>query len=118
MDSLWCVIKFISQTMTIQLVGSITAARLMGSKMTARLVGSSMRHYKGGIYRVVGVATCTETADRNLVIYTNDKPTTMGCEWWARDEAEFLGVVVNHRGHIVWRFVQCDDDDDDDVAAQ
>ncbi len=45
------------------------------------------RHYKGGAYVVLGVATHTKTNER-LVVYRSESGAL-----WARDEAEFNSEV-------------------------
>ncbi|GIN93342.1 hypothetical protein J22TS1_43930 [Siminovitchia terrae] len=54
------------------------------------------RHYKGGIYRVLGFAKCSETL-KTQVIYCNE----MTNEMWVRPNKEFMG---KHPKHKVKRF--------------
>ena len=54
------------------------------------------RHYKGGEYKVIGVAKHSETLEE-LVIYTHDD------EFWVRPKKMFLGNV-NKNGEIIPRF--------------
>ena len=57
------------------------------------------RHFKGGLYEVVGVARHSET-DEELVIY---RPQYGARGLWARPRAMFL-EMVGHDGRTVPRF--------------
>ena len=50
--------------------------------------GEFWQHFKGGIYRIVTIATVEATGDR-VVIYTKDTRT------WSRPLSEFLGNVTD-----------------------
>lgn len=57
--------------------------------------GTKLRHYKGGKYTVIGLATHTETLEE-MLIYQNDKDNKV----WVRpinmfyEELEFNGEIV------------------------
>ena len=57
------------------------------------------RHFKGGEYEVIGVATHSETQER-LVVY---RPLYNDSSLWVRPVAMFLETVT-HNGEIVPRF--------------
>lgn len=57
------------------------------------MAGNVYRHFKGGLYRVHGVAVHSETAEL-LVIYSNqDDPRDEPPRLWARPLAMFLSPV-------------------------
>jgi hypothetical protein len=56
------------------------------------------RHYKGGTYTVLGLAT-TEATGIPVVVYTN---VTTG-QWWTRPVEDFI-AMVEHEGEQVPRF--------------
>lgn len=55
------------------------------------------RHFKGGIYEVLGVARHSETEEQ-LVVYQNDSN-----QFWVRPYAMFV-ESVEHEGQVVKRF--------------
>ena len=57
------------------------------------------RHFKGGEYEVLAVATHSETREK-LVVY---RPLYNDSGWWVRPLAMFLETVV-HDGREVRRF--------------
>jgi hypothetical protein len=61
------------------------------------------RHYKGGEYRVHGLATHSETGEQ-LVVY---QPLYGEQAWWVRPLAMFVETVV-HDGKKVSRFTLID----------
>lgn len=60
-------------------------------------------HYKGGKYRVLGVAidSTNEREGRRVVVYTSLANGTM----YARDEKEFTEIVMCPDGEMKQRFV-------------
>ena len=64
------------------------------------------RHYKGGEYRVLGVARHSETEEQ-LVVYT---PLYDDSGLWARPLSMFLETVIRD-GNTVARFSYIDDGD-------
>lgn len=59
--------------------------------------GEFWQHFKGGVYRIVALATVESTGDR-VVVYTGDSGT------WTRPLSEFLGDV-SRDGYVGPRFV-------------
>ncbi|UWD95622.1 DUF1653 domain-containing protein [Bacillus velezensis] len=55
---------------------------------TYEVVGCWFRHYKGGLYKVIGEAIHTETEEK-LVTYEDQDGV-----FWARPKAMFFGKVV------------------------
>jgi hypothetical protein len=62
-------------------------------------VGDTYRHFKGAKYKVIAIATDSEDANRQLVIYQN---TTTGSTW-AREIGNFEGL---HESGVK-RFQKC-----------
>lgn len=62
------------------------------------------RHYKGGKYRVIGIALDSET-QCEVVVY---KALYGSCDLWVRDAAMFNETIVNN-GAIIKRFEQIND---------
>lgn len=52
------------------------------------VLGGTYRHFKGGVYHVLGLATHTETGE-TLVLYSRSTTPRI----WARPEAEFMSKV-------------------------
>jgi len=67
--------------------------------MDAMDISGSYRHFKGGIYRVVGVARHSET-EEELVVY--ESPAG---DLWVRPKAMFFGMAVVD-GREVQRFAR------------
>jgi len=61
------------------------------------------RHFKGGEYEVLAVATHSETHEP-LVVY---RPLYNDTGWWVRPLAMFL-ATVEHEGRMVRRFAPID----------
>jgi hypothetical protein len=61
------------------------------------------RHYKGGLYEVMGVARHSETLEA-LVVY---RPLYNDSGWWVRPHAMFTETVT-HDGAAVPRFAPLD----------
>jgi hypothetical protein len=57
-----------------------------------------VRHYKGGVYEILGGAQHTE-GEEVLVIYRAEG----SAKWWARPTTVFWGIV-QHEGRSVPRF--------------
>jgi len=62
------------------------------------VVGGLYRHFKGGIYEIVGFATCTQS-DETVVIYKSYEQTKL----WTRPIADFL-TLLNTSTHHCGRF--------------
>lgn len=62
------------------------------------------RHYKGGLYRLIGEGRHTET-NESLVIYVSVETGKL----WVRPSDMFYGVVDLEGGHVVPRFAEVDD---------
>lgn len=58
-----------------------------------------LRHYKGGIYRVLGIATHSETGEEHVVYYS-----VRDGKQWVRPRAMF-DDIVEYYGQRVKRFV-------------
>ena len=69
---------------------------------TKAVIGKKYRHYKGGLYRVINIATHTET-EEVLVIYKGIESNKI----WARPKGIFEGKVEMDSGNIN-RFCQLD----------
>ncbi len=67
--------------------------------MAAELAPGRYRHFKGGEYAVLGVATHSETAE-SLVVY---RPLYGAGGLWVRPLAMFV-ETVEHEGQAVRRF--------------
>jgi hypothetical protein len=67
--------------------------------MDAMDVTGNYRHFKGGIYRVVGIARHSET-EEEMVVY--ESPAG---DLWVRPSAMFFGMAVVD-GHEVQRFAR------------
>lgn len=69
------------------------------------------RHYKGGIYYVLGTAIHTETL-QSMVIYkplnylriNNQTYTKLDKTIWTRPEYMFNGFIVTKSGEVIKRF--------------
>lgn len=72
------------------------------------IIGAVYRHYKGGLYRVVGVGKHTRDEER-LVVYAEADRRDM-LELWCRPLSEFSGRVVGsaQRGAGALRFERTD----------
>ncbi|MFT0803322.1 DUF1653 domain-containing protein [Bacillus swezeyi] len=57
---------------------------------TYDVVGCQFKHYKGGLYRVIGEVTHTETEEK-LVIYEDENKDGI---LWARPKNMFFGNVT------------------------
>ena len=68
----------------------------------AKIQTGRYKHYKGGMYEVIGVATHTETGEP-LVIY---RALYGEFGLWARPYSMFC-EQVNCEGHMVQRFAFC-----------
>ena len=66
---------------------------------TPPVKGTTVRHYKGGIYTVVAVASHSETSEQLVVYQAED-----GCVW-VRPFDMFTGTV-EHEGNAIPRFVR------------
>lgn len=66
---------------------------------TYDVIGCTFRHYKGGLYKVIGEVIHTETEEK-LVTY-EDKDGTL----WARPKDMFFGTVI-FNGKEVKRFTK------------
>lgn len=62
------------------------------------------KHYKGGIYRVLNIATHTETLER-MVIYKGNPTDCNPSGVWVRHIGAFCGYV-KHNGISVTRFTR------------
>jgi hypothetical protein len=80
-----------------------------GKLASPPIPGGFWRHYKGGIYQIVSLATEEATGHR-VVIYTKDGV------WWSRPLTEFLGHVTSatYNGP---RFVPATVSPQDDLGA-
>ena len=56
--------------------------------MDATDIPGTYRHFKGGIYEVLGVARHSET-EEELVVYTSRSG-----EWWVRPREMFFGTTL------------------------
>lgn len=93
-------ILFQTQPVTIDLCAAARQAHLdgpVGVLWKEPNPGEFWRHFKGGIYRIVSLATVEATGER-VVIYTRDTRT------WSRPLSEFLGDV-SRDGYVGPRFV-------------
>lgn len=70
-------------------------------KDTYDVVGCRFRHYKGGLYKVIGEAIHTETEEK-LVIYEDHDGVL-----WARPKEMFFGKVIID-GKEIKRFTKID----------
>lgn len=70
-------------------------------------VGQLLRHYKGGLYRVAGFATHTESEEKLVIYYNVDQKGTL----WARPLTMFEDMVETERSGMVLRFVEADPPD-------
>ena len=73
-------------------------------------VGSIYKHFKGGFYRIAGLATHTET-DETMVRYSKlekvDKRWFVAADEWVRPKDNFLQQVSGPGGTLVDRFTFC-----------
>lgn len=76
------------------------AVHALWSGGTVPAAGMRVRHYKGGEFTVVCLATHTEHSPHRLVVYRDAASRV-----WARPEAMFCGSVSVPGGERVARFV-------------
>ena len=53
---------------------------------------SIWRHYKGGLYKTIGIATHTETLEKFVLYHSLDKPHQL----WIKPESMYLDTKLNH----------------------
>jgi hypothetical protein len=72
---------------------------------------NTYKHYKGNMYRVVGIAHHSETLEE-LVVYRAlyDHPTYGTDALWIRPKTMFFENVTLPSGEVVPRFKKCDED--------
>ena len=64
------------------------------------LPGEVYKHFKGGTYKIIGVAHRTDTSNTYMVVYSpQDNPETL----WVRPLVEFMGKV-HQFSKSMWRF--------------
>ena len=66
------------------------------------LIPGTYQHFKGGIYKVQGIAVHSETEEL-MVVYSNKDGL------WVRPLSMFLEVVVDNRGNLIPRFSRIGD---------
>jgi len=59
-------------------------------------VGDLAFHYKGGVYKIVGIALHTETEERLVIYHPFKSPTIL----WARPYDMFNGMVATKNGMV------------------
>lgn len=64
-------------------------AQNLAQEYNRRMVGKMYRHFKGGFYRVLGVAVHSETAELMVIYYRPESMTRI----WARPLEMFLSPV-------------------------
>jgi hypothetical protein len=67
-------------------------------------INSIYKHFKGGLYKVVTIATHVETSDRLVIYYDLSNEEKI----WARPEKDFLSKVV-FEGKLINRFTYIDE---------
>lgn len=67
--------------------------------MPKTLTPGVYKHYKGKLYRVIGVATHSETNQRYAIYYPHDEPEQL----WMRPEGMFT-ELINCEGETIPRF--------------
>jgi len=65
--------------------------------------GEVYRHFKGGVYEIVGIARHSENPNEEFVVYQPIDHKTTGSELWIRPKEMFL-EKIERDGKTVLRF--------------